>query len=782
MSPLNDSSSTVTLSGRQLALKRREAMALRGKAAIPAGAHGASKSGEGGGRATLATAPSTGGAGVTTLAMKSAGSTLSAGAEPVVVAVNPQRRAARARREALSQQGKAAIGTATSRPSGRTKPVVAAVRTEPAGDCGCGCNGGGACTPSVSALLNPLERTATAPQEAAGAKPQDTSGRALARARRTALAQSGKAGLKRVAQAVKLASSMPSQDWQAALAHGVTGRQSAMQRRIVQSYKGKDSGSSTSNASVRPTGRVRPSVSKPAAAQQATPSSGEVSGVRDAKVTGNEPHSYGWVTGAAYLSAPKPDASPLTRPAVAGGASVSPRPLAAGHVTGAPVTNPSKFTGDESGACRVVTGTEYISRQQFQDTCGTEAPAAPRKVSVMSSRGEQTVSGTAVGRSGHVTGDETGSCLSITGTQYYNTSSFGALCDLSGTKKVSQMQTLAGRGFTGTDVGRGSKVTGDEAGNGKPVTGTEYMTLRAVTPSGAPVVSTPKVSVDQTFRGQEVTGTYVGHSQHVTGADAGACLAISGTPYLGQTQFGRFCEPAALAAQAKAVPAVGVMSARAITGDRPGAGGSVMTGDERGACGAVSGTPYIGVDNMPSQCPPRSGRFIPRGPTQPAPAQGDAPSGFSIVPPARAAQLSAAAAPTGTAMGTERITGPGNKATGLITGTPEFRHREASAPAFLSQAPAPVAPAAGRLTGEGSQAGRAITGNSWNAMGRVTGTEGKSSAARNLSERGRPRSMAMGVMAARDAERPAVASSPVTGASGNTGKGSLVTLSGGARA
>lgn len=779
MSLLTDSSSAVTLSGRQLALKRREAMALRGKAAVSGVSQAANRpSSRSSAAVGVAVAP--GGA---TYSLLSAASTPSASAALSSVVVNAPRSAARARREALSQQGKAAIGAGSSRPTGRTKPVSAA-RSEQQGDCGCGCNGAGTCKPVATSLLSTAGLSALSAPEAVVSKIQDSSGRAMARARRAALAQSGKTGLKRVAQAVKLASSMPSQDWQAALAHGVTGRQSAMQRRIVQSHKGKDSGSSVSSAAVRPTGRVRPAVSKPAFSEPtiALGSSGATQTVRDAKVTGNEPHSFGGVTGVAYLSAAKFEATVSPRAALSQCLPTSPRPQTAGHVTGTQVAKPSKLTGDEHGACRAVTGTEYIPREQFQETCGVEAATAPRKVSVMSSRGEQPVSGSEIGRSGHVTGDETGSCLSITGTQYYNTGSFGALCDVSGPKKVSQMQTLSGRGFTGTDVGRSVKVTGDEAGMNKPVTGTEYMTLRAVTARGAPVMPAPKVAVDQTLRGQEVTGTYVGHSQHVTGAGAGACRAISGTPYLGQTQFGQFCDPSALAAQINTVPSVGVMSARAITGDRPGAGGSVMTGDERGACGQVSGTPYIGGDNMPAQCPPSSARFVPRSSARALPEQSAAPSGFSIVPPARAAQQTAAAMLTGTAMGTERITGPGNKASGLITGTPEFRHRDATAPQFLAQVPDQAEPAATRLTGEGSQSGRKITGNSWNAMGRVTGTEGKSSVARNLSERGKPRGMGMGAMAARDAERPAVASSPVTGASGNTGKGSLVTLSGGARA
>ncbi|MGL1507606.1 hypothetical protein ACSTH4_23260, partial [Vibrio parahaemolyticus] len=73
-------------------------------------------------------------------------------------------------------------------------------------------------------------------------------------------------------------------------------------------------------------------------------------------------------------------------------------------------------------------------------------------------------------------------------------------------------------------------------------------------------------------------------------------------------------------------------------------------------------------------------------------------------------------------------TGAVNKGGGLITGTPEFRHRESAPPA----APQPeAASAANKLTGEGSQSGALISGTAWQTSGRVTGTEGTSSLARN---------------------------------------------------
>ncbi len=720
----------------------------------------------------------------------------------------------------------------------------------------------------------------------------EPTGRALARARRAALSQDGKAGLKRVAQATKIASTLPGQDWQAAIAKGATGRQKAMQRRMVQSL----AGSTKVSNDARPAGRMRARVATPAPAKVEeghTLSGHGVTGTmveRSKKVTGNEPGSCRAITGTEYIGAeqydtlcsarpaPAPskvavtntvrehkvtgtevgrstkvtgdepgacrgitgteylaaerydefcDARPAPAPAKVGvgntakgkpvtgtqvghsekvtgdepgagravtgtgyalpvSADGAPQKVALTHtshgkaVTGTAVGHAAKITGDETGACRGITGTEYLALEQFENVCSTVAPQAPRKVSVMSSCGNQPVSGTEVGRSAKVTGDEPGSCRSISGSQYYTSGSFGALCDTAAPQKVALMQTLAGRTLTGTELGRSPKVTGDEMGGCKSVTGTEYIGAdqqQAVCAVSTPVAPVAKVAIDQTWRGQSVTGTYVGRSAHVTGDEPGGCSPISGTPYIGRGQYKGFCEAPALQAQEDRIRSSAAIPAAAVTGDRPGAGGSVMTGDERGACEVVSGTPYVGADNAATQCA-TSGRFVSRASAWVETARAPAPLDFSIVSPARAARQKLFNDVTGSVYTSERITGPSNKASGLITGTPEFRHRDA-APTQAAQAE--FVSAASRLTGEGSQAGRPITGDTWNALSRVTGTEGASSLTRNLSERGNPRGMGMNAQRFREVEHPAVPDSRITGSSGNSGKGSLVTLSGGAR-
>ena len=87
------------------------------------------------------------------------------------------------------------------------------------------------------------------------------------------------------------------------------------------------------------------------------------------------------------------------------------------------------------------------------------------------------------------------------------------------------------------------------------------------------------------------------------------------------------------------------------------------------------------------------------------------------------------------------------------------------------------------ITGEGMDTGLRITGDDWGRNERVTGTEGRSAMQRNPTRRGASVGP-MGMMARREAqEKKPVEAVPsrVTGSSGNTEKGAMVTVSGGAR-
>ncbi len=770
MTSTGHSAAQVTLSGRELALQRRQAMALRGKA-------GAVRSGVVGSAVRPAMA--------VTAAKASGPAAVVPGASAELVA--PVANAARERRQALSQAGKSALGvrTAGARATRAPRAVVSPAPSSDAADCGCGCKGAGTCATGAPAPVESPSQRGQSSAQAVGMPALDAgSTRALARARRLALSSDGKKGALRVALATRLAAVVPQQDWQQAIEKGASGREVARQRRVVRALVGRQESSSVA---ARPNGRMRARTTAVAvppkvvlghtlSGQSVTGSS--IDGSR--KVTGNEAGACKSVTGTEYLSLEQFGSVCGTQPAPGPAKVAVSSTLRDQKVTGTEVGRARQVTGQEAGACSAVTGTEYLSLQQHKSACDTVPAPSPRKVSVMSSRGGQAVSGSEVGRSGKVTGNESGASRQLTGSQYFSSADFGQQAGRAVPSKVASVQTLAGSTVTGTEVGRSQKVTGDESGGCRAVTGTEYISaqqLGAVCATTEPVQPVSKVGQDQTWNHQTITGARLGRSAGVTGDEHGGCAPISGTSYIGRQQYQAFCAPSQLQSQQVLSRREGLISALAVTGDRPGAGGAATTGDRRGACGPVSGTPYVGADNMPSQCG-TSARFVAPARRDQAVEDAVAAKDFSIRPPSRQAQERAAQGVTGSAFSGQRITGAANKGGGLITGTPEFRHRE-SAP---TASPQPVvASGASRLTGEGSQAGVRISGSAWETAARVTGTEGTSSLARNPSQRGEGRGMGMAALLSRKVERDDQPESRVTGSSGQTAKGAAVTLSGGAR-
>jgi len=218
-----------------------------------------------------------------------------------------------------------------------------------------------------------------------------------------------------------------------------------------------------------------------------------------------------------------------------------------------------------------------------------------------------------------------------------------------------------------------------------------------------------------------------------------------------------------------------------LTGQQPGVGG-VMTGAERGACEPVSGTPYVGADQMAQACPataaePNSSDF--------PQAVGDTGWGeFSVAPPAHAAAIDENTGVTGSRYEQGLITGPFGMASGKVTGTEDARFGSGSVNS--SSVNEVVEPemidgrVKSRVTGEGMDAGPSITGDDWDRGDRVTGTEGSSATVRNPSVRGPMNAMANKVVNDAKSEAPQPVSR-VTGSSGNYEGGSLITYSGGAR-
>jgi hypothetical protein len=325
------------------------------------------------------------------------------------------------------------------------------------------------------------------------------------------------------------------------------------------------------------------------------------------------------------------------------------------------------------------------------------------------------------------------------------------------------------------------KVTGDEPGSCRSITGDEYIGEEQYRGfcEKTPAPQDEKVGETQTLLGQRVSGTLTGRSAKVTGDEPGTCKAVTGTPYAGLEQYGAYCGPdQAQQAQARSrqyrqTPGPGM------TGLQPGIGGK-LTGAERGACEPLTGTPYVGVDQYAEACQAEPAH--PGSSDFPQSLDGSPWMSFSVTSPARAAQMARERrGVTGTRYESGAITGTFSHGQGKITGTEDFRfgQKERMVPAQPMEEPAGApAPEGPRVTGEGMTDRLRITGDDWDRNDHVTGTEGLSATRRNPTQRGGPMSAMPPRKRNEDMES---AASPVTGGSGNTDRGALITVSGGAR-
>ena len=505
---------------------------------------------------------------------------------------------------------------------------------------------------------------------------------------------------------------------------------------------------------------------------------------RSIKTTGNEASTCRSITGTQYLGSEVIDSfcngsnTPISQPAKVAVTSTSHGNL----VTGNEVGRSEKVTGDEPGTCKNLTGTEYISANQSNNYCGGVNPS-PSKIGYSQTIEGQKVSGTMTGRSGLVTGNEAGSNKGLTGDQY-----LGADPLPSGrpAAKVGSLETIRGNSVTGTDVSRRDNVTGNEAGSCKNVTGDEYVGSKQFDSfcGAKPAPDPAKVGLSVTNKTQTVSGTMTGRSPLVTGDEPGTCKAVTGTPYAGLDQANQWCDNSASSEiEARTPRQLGTPAAR-LTGLQPGIGGK-MTGAHKGACEPLTGTPYVGGDQLIDNCGVSN---IPEGYAhQENVEKAAAWTSFSVKSPARQAHIQNEinSGVTGTSYeDSSKITGPFDMAANKVTGTEQFRFDRKPSNSQNNKVDEIVNEEAkqrptSQITGEGQSAGLNITGDDWARGEHVTGTEGASAKRRNPSRPG-----GMNAMKASELKRNQEVLEPdflITGSSGNTREGQLVTFSGGAR-
>lgn len=725
------------------------------------------------------------------------------------IATGSGREAAFARRRALSEQGKS--GAAASRSQERTRSEALRGSTKHASNGaqriegrdarsgesqkGCGCGGSKqaaesavSTSPSYSSTRSPsTSRGKNTPARRYLGQPE---GKQLALARRRLLSGRGKAGLEQSDQGRS-----PAQRARQ-LNPDLGGRELAREIRSGRSKSG-GRGQKTSG----PCGRQRPSSAKGAedapwkVGVSETARGQSVTGTqvgRSKRVSGDEASTCRAVTGTEYLAADifrefcQTDAVPNPR-------KVALTKTSSGHsVTGTEVGRSKKVTGNEAGNCKRVTGNEYFPAGQLSDFCGTKPTPTPAKISLSKTAGGRPVSGSNVDRMSSVTGTEAGEARQLSGTPYVS-----RLESRSSEKpmfqKVGKTTTLRGGTVTGVVVGRSERVTGDEPGSCRTVTGDEYIGAEQYKSFCGSVVEpeAPKVQLSGTAKGQYVTGTQAGRSSRVTGDEPGTCKFVTGTPYVGMETFESYCAPDT-ARSASARTRVGrATPGMSMTGLQPGIGGKA-TGDQKGACEPLTGTPYIGQDQFNAAC--GDSAAVPGNPDFPQALDGSPwDATFSVSSPARDAQRAQRqSSVTGTRYEQGNITGPFVMGEGKITGTEQFRFGATDVVRGRQTDALRVSPAVvesdeprSRVTGEGIDTGLKITGDDWGRNERVTGTEGRSAARRNPTRRGAVQAVTMPQMVRRpeprDERTVEVMPSKVTGSSGNTDKGAFVTVSGGAR-
>lgn len=753
---------------RALALERRKALSSGGKAAMKTAGGNA-------GQLRTANTASTAPAASTPRSMSMSSAAASPGGSA--------RAASLARRKEMSSRGKTAVTQQDrSRTGDRQLTVAGSSAAAKPAKTGCGCDGAGRTdrtTTAAAASESSGNARIAARSPRAKARPIAASSTAkiAALARRKALSSRGKAGLSQVGMSAA----------QTARASNpkLSGRELAQ---YIRDQRSKNGGAGQKKSAPNGRQRNKPVVSLAGAAQDApwkvgvsqTSSGQTVTGTmvgRHENMTGDEPSTCRAITGTEYLGADifskfcRSDAKAMTAKKVTV-TSTSHGNVISGNRMG----RSSNVTGNEPGTCKNVTGGEYVSAEQVQGYCGELARKSPRKVSMAETMKGKTVSGSNIGRSEKVTGDEYGMRRLLTGTQYTKPAEVGGA-----PSKVGLSATLRGGSITGTMVGRHKNMTGDEAGSCRNITGDDYIGQEQY---GGFCETTPKptdrkVNASQTLQGRTVTGSLGGRSTHVTGDEPGTCKAVTGTPYAGSEQYKEYCE-APQADEVRARMRMGQTWGKSLTGLQPGIGGR-MTGAAKGACEPVSGTPYIGADHAAQACPATAAE--PGSPDFPQTLDQPPWGQFSVEAPLHASYTDRAPARvSGSQYERGDITGPFGMAAGKVTGTEQARFdRPKSTPADMTTAESIHGRVKPRISGEGMDAGQRITGDDWDRGDRVTGTEGRSATRRNPTLRGSP----MGAMQARaDMARPADIPAPVskvTGGSGNTEKGALITYSGGAR-
>jgi hypothetical protein len=165
-------------------------------------------------------------------------------------------------------------------------------------------------------------------------------------------------------------------------------------------------------------------------------------------------------------------------------------------ITGAALGRSVRVTGDEGGACRQVTGSQYLAPARRQAACGFAGggtapaeqlgtsradPVTAGKVTVAQSWGGQRITGFDVEHHPRVTGDAPGSCSALTGSQYQGRVTVDGYCATEAADAAAARRThgSAGAAVTGDTPVHAPSVSGTARGAARDITGTPYYRAEA---------------------------------------------------------------------------------------------------------------------------------------------------------------------------------------------------------------------------------------------------------------------------------------------------------------
>lgn len=184
-------------------------------------------------------------------------------------------------------------------------------------------------------------------------------------------------------------------------------------------------------------------------------------------------------------------------------------------ITGSLLGRSLRVTGDASGACRQLTGDQYLTPARLQGECGGQGggtaagtgtasgrpdPASGGKVALARTWAGQAVTGSRMEHDARVTGQEPGTCALLTGTPYQAASTHAAWCEPEQVDAAAQrLSRRAGaRPVTGDLPLGGGSVSGGARGRDQAISGTPYG-APAADPSADSGRAPDPASIDQGF-------------------------------------------------------------------------------------------------------------------------------------------------------------------------------------------------------------------------------------------------------------------------------------------